>query len=315
MTQQTMPPPRPDHMPERPEFPRSSRYRRKRRFISWWGLIIGFLLGVGGALFYAWMINPVVETDTAPRQLNREARSHYAVAIALSFAHNSDLGLAIERLSTLDLGVDPLSETALIACDLARTGYVDSDAGLSGVRSLRRFYQLQGREGCADTLIPDIESERVVQIDVPTPTATLEPPPTKTPTITADNATATGSGQSVAPTAAPSRQFSGTVSGTFCEVERSGWVVVNVTTFGGQGIPGQVIRARWDGGADRFATGLKPEEGPGYADFIMEEGRNYVIDMPGQADPITSDINANVCTTTDGETAIIGYSIVFRQVG
>lgn len=310
-----LPPPRPDHMPERPEFPRSSRYNRRKHLVSWWGLIIGLLLGVGGGLAYAWLLSPVVETDTAPRQLNRTAKAHYTVAIALSFAENSDLGLAIQRLTTLELGVDPLTEVAVIACDLARSGYVDSDAGLQAVRSLKTFYQLQGRTGCADTLVPDIQTERVVEIEVPTPTATLPPPPTKTPTITvADNA-ATQASVLIVPTNTPNRQFSGSVSGTFCEVERSGWVVVNVTTFDGQGIPGQVVRARWDGGEDRFASGLKPAFGQGYADFEMESGRNYTIDMPGQADPITAEIVARPCTTETGEQAITGYRVVFRQVG
>jgi hypothetical protein len=84
---------------------------------------------------------------------------------------------------------------------------------------------------------------------------------------------------------------------------------------GSTGIPAQEIRARWDNGESRFFTGLKPEKGAGYADFQMEQGKDYIIDMPGHADPVPQPLSAVPCTTSTGERAIISYRIRFGAGG
>jgi hypothetical protein len=180
MTLRSLPPAPPSSLPEQPDFPRDSRYRRPKGYISWWGLLIGLVIGVGGGVFYAWNIDPAKERDTAPHQLNYEAKQYYAVAIALNYSFDSDLGLAITRLAELFSDRDYIQAMADVACDLARTGYVDSSSGLKAVRSLRTFYQLQGRSGCADTLIPDAPQMLEMTVVVPTYTPTLTPPPSKT---------------------------------------------------------------------------------------------------------------------------------------
>jgi hypothetical protein len=43
-----------------------SKYRRAPRPISFVGIILGMVLGIGGGLAYAWAINPVVEFNTEP---------------------------------------------------------------------------------------------------------------------------------------------------------------------------------------------------------------------------------------------------------
>ncbi len=46
-----------------------------------------------------------------------------------------------------------------------------------------------------------------------------------------------------------------------------------------QGIPGVKITVIWSGGTDTFFTGLKPEFDPGYADFQMEPGQRYQVEL------------------------------------
>ena len=75
--------------------------------------------------------------------------------------------------------------------------------------------------------------------------------------------------------------------------------------------PGEPIRVRWDGGEDRFISGLKPERGDGYADFQMEAGQGYTIEMPGLSDPVASPIIADSCFTNEGEEAITTYQVGF----
>lgn len=309
MTQ--MPPPPPNHLPEQPAF-KSRRYRRRRAPLIWQVMVFAFIIGIAGGLYYAWEIAPLEEFDTLPRQLRRDDKADYVVAIALAFSYDSNLNLAINRLVTLNLGQDPLQAVAEIACDLARTGYVDSSSGLRAVRALKTFYQLQGRTGCADVLIPDVQEVQVVEIEVATPTPTLPPPPSKTPAI---EATPTESSIFIVPTTAPRRDYVGRVAGTFCDPDLSGIIEVFVQNFNGDGIPGERIRVRWANGTDIFVSGLKPERGPSYADFRMSPDVTYTIDMPGLSDPVDRPISATPCTTETGAEALRSYRIVFQRVG
>lgn len=312
MTQRLYPPP-PPTLPEQPAFSRQSRYQRPRRYVSWWGLFIGLVLGIAGGLFYAWNIAPLEETETMPHQLRYSDKQHYAVAIAVNFGFESDLNVAISQLLELvPDSPDPIQALADMACDLARTGYVDSSSGLRAVRAMKTFYQLQGRSGCADSLIPDLQDvPREVTVVVPTHTPTLTPPPTKTPTPLIV-ATSTPEGVVIVPTTRPRRAYEGRINSTFCDSELSGIIEVFVQDFDGNGIPGETIRVRWDGGESTFVSGLKPERGPAYADFQMEAGRGYTIEMPGLSDPVGSVLVADGCFTPEGLEAITSYRVVFN---
>ena len=173
------------------------------------------------------------------------------------------------------------------------------------------FYQLQGRSGCADTLIPasDVVPTSVVEIDAATPT--LPPPATKTPTPVSLVQVSPTAPLVIVPTSVPQRDFVLANVATFCDSEISGVIEVFVQDFGNVGLPGMQVRARWDTGESSFFTGLKPERGPGYADFQMEEGKGYIIDMPGRADPSREQLVAVPCQTDAGQPAIISYRAVF----
>jgi hypothetical protein len=236
------------------------------------------------------------------------------VGITLSFAANGDLNRAIERLQTLqgpEVSGDFFQQVADSACRLASSGYVDSSAGLHAIRSMMTFYQLQGRAGCADTLIPanDVQPTTVVQIDAATPT--LPPPATKTPTPVSQVEASPTTPLVFVPTSLPQRDFVLANVATFCDDELSGIIEVFVQDFGNVGLPGMPVRVRWDNGESTFFTGLKPERGPAYADFQMEEGKGYIIDMPGRADPSRDQLVAVTCQTDAGRPAIISYRAVF----
>lgn len=140
-------------------------------------MLVGVGVGLAIGLTYAWVVEPVREVDTQPRQLHRAARADYVVAIALRFSYDSDLGRAVEDLLALNLGPDPFQQVANIACELASTGYVDSTSGIRALRTLRTFYQLQGKTGCADQLIDDATPVPLATLVIPTNTPTLIPPP------------------------------------------------------------------------------------------------------------------------------------------
>ena len=233
---QNIPPPPPNSLPESPRIRRDSRYQRPKKYVSWWGLVFGLTLGIIGGLVYAWVISPVEEFDTEAYQLRAEDKAQYVVAIMLQYNHDSDLGSAVNRLIELRVGDDPIQSVADIACDLARRGYVETTSGLNAVRIMKTFYQLQGRSGCADTLIPDVEDVPVVTIEVPTATPTLVPPPTKTPTPQSNFASPTPDFV-VVPTNPPQRDYDGRIVGTTCSLQTSGLIEVFVQSFDGEGIP------------------------------------------------------------------------------
>lgn len=315
MSQQNLPPPQPNSLPEQPEFPRQrTRYNKPRRYISRWGLAFGLVIGLLLGLGYAWVLAPIEEFDTEPYQLQSDDKNHYVVAIILEFQQSSDLARAVNKLVSLRLSEDPIQAVANTACELASTGYIDSTSGLNAVRAMKTFYQLQGRTGCADLLVPDIESGdiQIVEVIVPTNTPTVPPPPTKTPTPDIQQPTPTAV---VVPTIATRRNFEGTITSTFCDTQISGVIEVFVVQPNGDGIAGERVRVRWEGGENAFITGLKLERGDSYADFQMENGRGYTIDMPGQSDPIATPLVAEPCFTENGDESIKSYRVVFRQIG
>lgn len=291
-----------------------SKYRRPRREISWAGLLLGLAIGLAGGLFYAWVVDVRVEYDTEPWQLKAQDKAHYTVAVALAYAYDSDLARAVSRLIELRSAGDPIQAAADVACQLATTGYVNSSSGLRAIRALMRFYQLQGRMGCADTLIPVGEAPTpIVQIDLPTPTPL--PPATKTPTPAAAVRPSPTPPLLVVPTVPPQSDFALVSINTFCDVELSGLIEVFVQDFNGQGIPGQAVRVRWDAGEDTFFTGLKPERGPGYADFQMQPETGYTIEMPGRSNPSTQPLVAVPCVTEGGQSSVRSYRVFFRPAG
>jgi hypothetical protein len=293
---------------------RGSKYRRPRRPISLAGLLVGLVLGIAGGLVYAWVIDTRVEFDTEPWQLKKADRAQYIVAIALDYSYDGDLARAIERLIALKPQGDPIQEVADVACDLATTGYVENSSGLRAIQAMMTFYQLQGRSGCADTLIAPIgQPTSQVVIDLPTPTPV--PPATKTPTPEGTARATPTPPRFLPPTAVPQTDFAAPIIRTDCVPEFSGVIEVFVQDFNGQGIPAQAVRVRWDDGESTFFTGLKPERGLGYADFQMEAGKGYIIDMPGRSDPSTQPMVADTCFTADGQQAITLYRVFFRQIG
>ncbi len=292
-----------------------SRYLRPRRFFSIPGILLGLIIGAAIGLFITWGLAPVQEYDTEPWQLNASSKDQYIVAIAINYTHDGDLAGAINRLVDLRLPGDPIQAVADTACRLATSGYVNSSSGLHAVRSMMTLYQLQGRSGCADTLISADQAQpgSVVTIELPTPT--LTPPPSKTPTSAPSFQTPTPV-LVIVPTVPPQNDFVLISVTTNCSTELSGLITVEVYDYDGvTGMPGEEIRARWDTGESRFFTGLKPEKGAAYADFQMDAGKNYIIDMPGHADPVQQPLSASPCVTPNGDRATISYRVLFRAAG
>ncbi|MBC8098657.1 MAG: hypothetical protein H7Y11_04390 [Armatimonadetes bacterium] len=292
---------------------RRSRYERPRQPIAWLALLIGILLGGAGGIVFAWTVAPTEEFDTEPWQLTRAGKADYIVAIALAYSYDGDLARTVENLVALRPPVENLFEyVALTACDLARTGYVNSSSGLNALRAMMTLYQLQGQTGCADSLIPALEQAPTNAQIVLASTPTLLPPPSKTPMPALDTVASATPLVLVVATQIPQSAFRLVLIEPFCDADLPGIIEVSVTDFDNAPIPGQPIRVRWDDGESVFYNGLKPERGLAYADFAMEAGKGYLIDMPGLADPATTQMIASPCVDATGRESLQAYRVVFR---
>ncbi len=302
-----------DYTPPPDKISDQSRYKRSPAIISWAGLIIGLVFGIGLGLYYAWYVNPVVEIGTRPAQLAPEPRGRYMGAIALSFANDSDLSRTINRLLTITGQRQPFQDMADTACEMVQRGLANSNVGFREIRSMVTLYQLQGAEGCADEIVlasaPPTDDPVIV---LPTPTPA--PPATKTPTVPPTRFP-TPTVQVAIPTVPPAQSYTLINIATFCDPDASGIIEVYVQNFNGTGIPGQPVRVRWEDGDDTFYTGLKPERGAAYADFQMQPDTVYTVQMPDRSAPSNQQLEAVPCTTENGQTARTSYRVVFRPTG
>jgi hypothetical protein len=76
--------------------------------------------------------------------------------------------------------------------------------------------------------------------------------------------------------------------------------------------PGVQIVITWDGGDEQFFTGLKPELGNGYADYIMTPNTTYTVQLALGSDVATG-ITIPTCQTGTGENFLGGIKLTFQQ--
>lgn len=284
-----------------------SHAKRTGGGISWVVLILGIGLGVSMGLIYTWEIEPVVERNTSPWQLNVQAREDYVVAVALSYAYNHDLNLAFDRLRAVSPERDVWSTVADVACNRVSQGKTVTNGDIRVIRALNQLYGPQGASGCAFGMFPTPAPVAFsTAIPTGTPTPSLTPPPTKTatpplPTDTPDD-------QPFVPTRTPpSGGYILSRLQSFCDPDMGGVIEVRVYDRLGEGVPGVAVQVTWAGNqTDTFYTGLKPEREAGYADFEMSPGINYTVTIPNlasdppsmDATPCEIDVDGQTVTTT-----------------
>jgi hypothetical protein len=83
----------------------------------------------------------------------------------------------------------------------------------------------------------------------------------------------------------------------------------------GNPLPGMEVVVSWASGQDRFFTGLRPEQGPGYGDFEMAPGVEYEVSLAGfrgdEAQELTADLQPGFCQ--DGVKAV-DWRLVYQEI-
>jgi hypothetical protein len=87
---------------------------------------------------------------------------------------------------------------------------------------------------------------------------------------------------------------------------------VQVTDASGNPVAGVKIQVSWLGGEDFFFTGLKPELGAGYADFVMTPGVVYTVRL-AEGSQAVSNLNVPDCEQAGGANYWGGWLLTFTQ--
>jgi hypothetical protein len=132
-----------------------------------------------------------------------------------------------------------------------------------------------------------------------TPTATLAPTLTPLPTAT--------------PSPTPGAPFVLDKQDRICDPNlKDPSIQVLASDAAGQPVPGVEVVVTWDGGETHFYTGLKPELGPGYADFTMTPGITYTLRLGDGGQPVNG-LTAEQCSQTGGAAYWGSLRLRFKQ--
>jgi hypothetical protein len=258
-----------------------------------WYLLTGSILGLVLGLLISWVLIPVRYIDTNPASLADSYKDDYRRAVALSYQSNRDLGRARERLLLLNQD----GATQVLAAQAQRM--LAENQPPQEARAIAVLAADLGRPASAQepTASPETRAEITNQSPTPENTETLtpteegvvaaiqtatQPLPTRTPTITRTSIPTNTPMPTFTPrpTATPIR----ILDAPFVLKEKKeicdgsippGLLQVYITGADGNPLPGVRVVVTWEGGEDVFYTGLKPEMGAGYGDYLMAEQVSY----------------------------------------
>lgn len=269
-----------------------------RLLAQWVALLSGLAIGLALGLMYTWVIAPVEVVNTYPALLRSDYRWDWVRMTALSYVAEGDLGRAQARL----------------------TGIAHRDVA-GAMRALIEEYAAAGRPGATlralsvlaqamDVRTPAMWAylQTLAPTAIPTPTPTPRPSeersPTQVPTPLTPTAEPTSAPTSV-PRPLPAFRLAGQEQ--LCEPGRPPHIEVVVQDKEGKGLTGIEIWLTWPGGADRAVTGLKPQQGAGYADFDIEPGVSYDLSASALGMPLVSGLLLKSCPTQEeGEQPLPG---------
>jgi hypothetical protein len=288
-----------------------------------WYLLTGFVIGIVLGLVYAWLISPQGYQDTSPASLQPEFKDQYRAMIAAAFVATGNLPRAEARLAllgdsdavlalseqaqrTLGEGKSPQEAQALGLLAVA-IGQGSSTALPSPISSqTSNPPQTTNPESGSTAITPEPNSSDTALNPSPLPEnqtpqaprnidSSATPLPTRTPTVT------------------PGSPFV-LQSNTFvCDPNLPNPLIQVIAQDSiGKPLPREQVITTWEGGEDYYYTGLKPELGLGYADFLMTPGVLYQIRMAGGGQTVP-DITPAECETESGRRYWGSWLLVFSR--
>jgi hypothetical protein len=288
-----------------------------------WDILLTLLAGLGIGLTYAWLISPLRVIDSDPLALRADFKDQFRSAIAASYAATGNLPRTQVRLSLLGDSdtVEALNSQAQRMIASGEFTQADQLAALA--------VALENENVLA--ILPTHTSDNQ-NVDGAEPSATFSPSPPELPiqftetvavidTQSADTQTVETQPVVLNPTPRPTRTaipalgepFALIAQDTVCDATfPDGLLQVIVFNSNRQQVAGAKIIITWENGEDQFFTGLKPEIGNGYADFIMSPNFTYALRLAAGSD-IAVGLIAPGCQTSSGETFLGGIKLTFQQ--
>ena len=282
-----------------------------------WAVLLALLIGIGLGLAYAWVISPLQIVDAEPVALRPDFKDQYRSAIAAAYAATGDLTRAQARLSLLK-DADPIE--ALNAQAQRMLANSESFEEADQVAALASALDQNGISQPAATQTSIVE---IANTTVNSPTSTFLPPPSEPPVQltetpqSVETQPVTQAASIPRPTRTPVPTFGApfalTGQESVCDPNLSdGLLQVLVFNSNRRQMPGVEILITWEGGAENFFTGLKPELGNGYADYLMTPDITYTVQLRLGSD-IASGLITPTCQTPDGATFFGGIKLTFQQ--
>lgn len=269
-------------------------------------LLLGLILGLAGALYYAWVIAPVVYVDASPARLSDENKAEYIFLVSQSYAIDGDWPQAQRRLAGLDDPAAAQTVTTLLEM------YVREQRSSDAIANLAVLARQLGSEAPVIALFAPTplsnESTAATATIAPTAPPAATPSPTAQPTVTA-RPTLTAVPTSLPdPTAQPTYRLLN--QQRLC-IDENITPQIEVITLDAllEPLPGIEALVTWDGGSDHFFTGFKPALGDGYGDFAMMPNTSYTV-MLADGSPEISGLRIESCD--NGE--ISGWRLTFQNL-
>lgn len=282
-------------------------------------IIITLLIGLGLGLAYSWLISPVTYVDASPAILRVDFKDQYRTVIAASYASTQDLPRARARLQLLG-DADPVGELSAQAQRMLASGEpfdsvrtlaqlaTDLQQGFVSVASTNTPFTLAVNTLAietpfAETLIP---TDSVISAE---PTSSFE----QTPIIPQQPLITPTRRPTSPPNPAADSPFTLVGQDTVCDSSlQEGLLQVILMDTRRRQVPGIKIIVTWNQGEDTFFTGLKPELGNGYADFIMKADMVYSVRVV-EGGSFVPNIAAPTCTDASGINFMGGLLLTFQQ--
>jgi hypothetical protein len=284
----------------------------------WWqiGVVLTLLLGVGAGLAYSWIISPLRLTDAPPALLRSDFKDQFRFVIAASYAATGNLPRAQARLTVLG-DEDPVeSLNAQAQRAIAGGQFVQADQLAALALALESGFNLSAS--------PTTDAFEPVNVE---PTLTPFPTPadlifvfTETPEFIEATPIETQPALNTA-TPRPTRTPLPTQGAPFrlvgqesvCNPELpEGLLQIVVYSSSRRQLAGIRIIITWDTGGEEFFTGLKPELGNGYADFLMFPDTSHAVQLAVGSE-IATNLVPPTCQAPNGETFLGGYKLTFQQ--
>lgn len=260
---------------------------------------VGLIIGLVGALYYAWIINPIVFLNASPARLRDEDKAEYIFLVSQSYAATGDWEKTQERLA--DLNDEQIEQT--VATQLERylregkpAPVMNNLAALAaelGVSSPAMAVFGPLTEGTATAAAAETPT-----LAVESPTPTLSPMPTDTRSPTRTPAPTSTPTRPVEPTAVPVYRLLG--QERVCDEDAPApRIEVEVVDALLEPLPGVEVIVQWEGGQDHFFTGYKPEFGLGYGDFQMAPEVSYSVFL-AEGSPTVGGLRIEDCDEGEG---------------